>query len=73
MKERYRIVNKEHYVFVERNGQDYMYKVIRPEIQMRVFYFFWITIKKFICYNKDFAAEQAQHIFNELNKQYKYE
>lgn len=36
MKERYRIVNKEHYVFVERNGQDYMYKVIRPEIQMRV-------------------------------------
>ena len=50
-----------------------MYKVIRPEIQMRVFYFFWITIKKFICYNKDFAAEQAQHILNELNKQYKYE
>ena len=41
MKERYRIVNKEHYVFVEHNGQDYMYKVIRPEIQMRVFYFFW--------------------------------
>ena len=72
MKERYRIVNKEHYVFVERNGQDYMYKIIRPEIQMRVFYFFWITIKKFIYYNKDFAAEQAQHILNELNKQYKY-
>ena len=29
MKERYRIVNKEHYVFVERNGRDYMYKVIK--------------------------------------------
>lgn len=73
MKCRYRIIYKTHYVFVEHGGKDYMYKAVRPEIQMRVFHFFWITIKKFICNNKDVATKHAQHILIELNQTYRYE
>lgn len=72
-RKRYRIIYKEHYVFVEHGGRDYMYKIIRPEIQIRVFKFFWLTIKKFICNNEQIADISANTLLKELNKKYRYE
>lgn len=70
---KYRIVYKKHYVFGNHGGKDFMYKVVRPEIQMSVLLFFWIPIKKFICNNKQIADISAKTLLNNLNKPYKYE
>lgn len=69
---RYRIKQTKHYVFVSHGGRDNLYEVIRPVVQMRVL-FFWITIKKFVTNNKDIANQDAEHLLNRLNRNYKYE
>lgn len=71
--ERYRIKTKPHYVFYANETHDYCSKVYRPVVQMRIFKFFWITIKKFVCYNPYIANTEAHKLLNILNKKYKYE
>lgn len=69
---RYRIKQTKHYVFVSHGGSDYVYKVTRPVVQMRVL-FFWITIKKFITNNSKLAQQCAEQLLSLLNHKFKYE
>lgn len=52
---------------------DCILEVQRPVVKMLVLGLFYITIKEFICNNKQIAEISAKQLLDNLNKQYKYE
>lgn len=70
-KPKYIIKYVTRYVYSDRFGC--VLEVQRPVVKMLVLGLFYITIKKFICNNKQIAEISAKSLLDNLNKPYNYE